>query len=230
LYEAVYCPSTDLFVAALEFPALCSGSGALASVSDLIAAIQSLPKGATGMHASSASELTEFLRSLRQTRSFSSQPVPDEVLNAILEVARWTGSGGNKQPWRLVVLREPANIARIAALKADTGWITAAPVVIAVVMSGKSADAARFDAGRLVERMMLAATANGLAAAVIGFGAADSEPAQGARSLLNVPDELWPTHAVVIGYPGPADADQGGKRGGRKPLGDIIVAEQFPAE
>jgi nitroreductase len=181
------------------------------------------------MDASSASDLTEFLRTLRQTRSFAARPVPDEVLNAILEVARWTGSGGNKQPWRLVLIRDPNTIASIAALKADTGWVAAAPVVIAIVTSGKSADSAKFDAGRLVERTMLAATANRLAAAVIGFGAADSEPSQGARSLLNVPDGLWPTHAVVIGFPGPVDPSQESKRGGRKPLAEIVVEEQFPA-
>lgn len=180
------------------------------------------------MNTSTAGELTEFLRSLRQTRSFSTQPIPEEVLNAILEVARWTGSGGNKQPWRLAVVRDPDKIARIAALKADTGWVATAPVVIGIVTAGKSADAAKFDAGRLVERTMLAATANGLAAAVVGFGAADSEAAEGVRSQLNVPDGLWPTHAVVIGYPAPVNAGQDGKRGGRKPLVEIVVEERFP--
>jgi len=181
------------------------------------------------MNASSANELTEFLRTLRQTRSFAAEPVGSTVLSAILEVARWTGSGGNKQPWRLVIIRDAATIARIAALKADTEWVATAPVVIGIVTAGKSSDAAKFDAGRLVERTMLAATANGLAAAVIGFGAADSEPALGARALLHVPDDLWITHAVVIGHPGPVDPNQGGKRAGRKPIEEIVVQERFPA-
>ena len=174
-----------------------------------------------------AAQLTEFLRTLRQTRSYASEPVSDDVVASILEVARWTGSGGNKQPWRLVVVRDQATRDQIAAAKSDTGWVADAPVVIGVVTSGKTAESARFDAGRLVERMMLAATANGLAAAVIGFGAPDSDPATTARRLLNVPDDLWITHAVVIGHPGPSDSEEGSKRGGRKPLSEIVVQERF---
>jgi len=96
------------------------------------------------------------------------------------------------------------------------------------VTEGKTAESARFDAGRLVERTMLAAEASGLAAAVIGFGAADSEPAMTARRLLNVPEGMWITHAVVIGHSGPKSQESGSKRGGRKPLDEIVVQDRFP--
>jgi nitroreductase len=180
------------------------------------------------MKQSRDSELLELLRGLRQTRSYSTEPVDAATLDAILEVARWTGSGGNKQPWRLVVVRDAEARREIAGLKADTGWVADAPVVIGIVTVGKTAESARFDAGRLVERTMLAATASGLAAAVIGFGAADSDPAMAARHLLNVPEGSWITHAVVIGHPGPRDQDAGSKRGGRKPIDEIVVQERFP--
>jgi nitroreductase len=181
------------------------------------------------MNTSQGSEFLDVLRGLRQTRSYSTEPVDGETLDAILEVARWTGSGGNKQPWRLVVVRDADTRQRIAGLKADTGWVANAPVVIGIVTLGKTAESARFDAGRLVERTMLAAAASGLAAAVIGFGAADSEPAMAARQVLNVPEGSWITHAVVIGHPGPRDQGQGSKRGGRKSLDEIVVRERFPA-
>jgi nitroreductase len=180
------------------------------------------------MDESHGSDLIQLLRGLRQTRSYSSEAVDDATLNAILEVARWTGSGGNKQPWRLVVVRDSETRRALAGAKADTGWVADAPVVIGIVTVGKTAESARFDAGRLVERTMLAAEASGLAAAVIGFGAADSEPALTARRLLNVPDGMWITHAVVIGHPGPKPAESGSKRGGRKPLDEIVVQDRFP--
>jgi nitroreductase len=180
------------------------------------------------MDPSHESDLLDLLRGLRQTRSYSPEPVDAGTLEAILEVARWTGSGGNKQPWRLVVVRDAGTRQEIAGLKADTGWVANAPVVIGIVTTGKTAESARFDAGRLVERTMLAAEASGLAAAVIGFGAADSEPAMAARQLLNVPEGSWITHGVVIGHPGPRDHDAGSKRGGRKPLDEIVVRERFP--
>ena len=175
-----------------------------------------------------AGSIIEFLRSLRQTRSYRAKPVDAEAVQSILEVARWTGSGGNKQPWRLVVVQDADARSELSRAKADTGWMADAPVVIGIVTEGKTAESARFDAGRLVERTMLAAEASGLAAAVIGFGGADSDPAMTARRLLNVPEGMWITHAVVIGHPGPKPEESGSKRGGRKPMSEIVVEEWFP--
>ena len=107
------------------------------------------------MNHSDRINVIEMLRGLRQTRSYSSEPVDDATLDAILEVARWTGSGGNKQPWRLVVVRNAETRRAIAGAKSDTGWVADAPVVIGIVTEGKTAESARFDAGRLVERTML---------------------------------------------------------------------------
>jgi len=180
------------------------------------------------MNTSDTKDTLGLLRGLRQTRSYSSEPVDDASLDAILDVARWTGSGGNKQPWRLVVVRDAETRRAIAGAKSDTGWVAEAPLVIGIVTAGKTPESARFDAGRLVERTMLAAQASGLAAAVIGFGAADSDPAMTARRLLNVPEGMWITHAVVIGHPGPKPAESGSKRGGRKPLDEIVVQDRFP--
>lgn len=177
---------------------------------------------------SESADLTELLRGLRQTRSFTTDPVDDGALDAIFEVARWTGSGGNKQPWRLVVVRDADTRAEIAATKADMGWLANAPVVIGIATEGKTAESFRFDAGRLVERIMLTALAQGLRAAVVGFGPADSEPAQRARAILNMPEGLWLTHAVAIGHPGPKENDPGSARSGRKPLTEIVIEERFP--
>jgi nitroreductase len=173
-------------------------------------------------------DLIGLLRGLRQNRSFTGEPVDEGALDAILEVARWTGSGGNKQPWRLVVVRDGATIRAIAELKADTGWLANAPVVMGIATEGQTAELARFDAGRLVERIMLAATALELRAGIVGFGPPDSEPAQAARSLLNVPENLWLTHAIAIGNPGPKDQDPGSKKSGRKLLTEIVIEERFP--
>lgn len=39
-----------------------------------------------------------FLKSLRTVRFFEREPVTQEVLGDILEVARWSGSARNRQP------------------------------------------------------------------------------------------------------------------------------------
>ena len=51
-----------------------------------------------------AAEIIRLLKRVHQTRNFTDQSVPKEVLDDVLEVARWTGSARNRQPWHLVVI------------------------------------------------------------------------------------------------------------------------------
>ncbi len=48
-----------------------------------------------------------MMRTTPATREFTSDPVPDEVLERIVDSARFAPSGGNRQPWRLVVVKDP---------------------------------------------------------------------------------------------------------------------------
>jgi nitroreductase len=61
-------------------------------------------------------ELREAMRSTPATREFTAEAVPDEVLYSILEVARFAPSGGNRQGWHVVVLKDPALRAHIRDL------------------------------------------------------------------------------------------------------------------
>ncbi|MGP8153853.1 MAG: nitroreductase family protein [Smithella sp.] len=49
-------------------------------------------------------ELAAAIRGRRSIRKFKSQDVPQNILTEILEVARWSPSWGNTQPWDLYVL------------------------------------------------------------------------------------------------------------------------------
>jgi nitroreductase len=53
-------------------------------------------------------ELLDVLRTTGAIREFRSEPVADEVIFRILDAARFAPSGGNRQSWRVVVLRDPA--------------------------------------------------------------------------------------------------------------------------
>ena len=53
-------------------------------------------------------EILRPLRRVRQVREFTTEPPPDAVLDAIADVGRWTGSAGNIQPWRFIVIRDEA--------------------------------------------------------------------------------------------------------------------------
>jgi nitroreductase len=66
-------------------------------------------------------ELYEAMRSTPATRTFTDEPVPDEVLYRMLEHARFAPSGGNRQSWRVLVLKDPALRLRIRELY-QPGW------------------------------------------------------------------------------------------------------------
>lgn len=52
--------------------------------------------------------LVEGVRTLRAVREFTDEPVSDEAIRAILDLAVCAPSGGNRQPWEFVVVRDPA--------------------------------------------------------------------------------------------------------------------------
>ena len=53
-------------------------------------------------------ELYEVMRTTFAARDFTDEPVPDAVLRRILDNARFAPSGGNRQAWKVIVVREKA--------------------------------------------------------------------------------------------------------------------------
>ena len=54
-----------------------------------------------------AEALYSAMSTLRAVRRLRPDPIPDEVLDRVLQAAVWAPSGGNLQPWRMLVVREP---------------------------------------------------------------------------------------------------------------------------
>lgn len=63
--------------------------------------------------------LHTFLRTRRSIRRFKADPVPDSVLKEILLTATFAPSAHHRQPWRFVVLTEPAAKHHLADAMAD---------------------------------------------------------------------------------------------------------------
>lgn len=65
-------------------------------------------------------ELYDVLRTTFSAREFTSDPLPDETLFKMLNLARFAPSGGNRQGWKVLVIRDRATREAIAALNAPT--------------------------------------------------------------------------------------------------------------
>jgi nitroreductase len=59
-------------------------------------------------------DLYDVMRTTFAAREFTPDPVDDATLYRILDNARFAPSGGNRQGWRVIVIRDPATRAAIA--------------------------------------------------------------------------------------------------------------------
>jgi nitroreductase len=65
-------------------------------------------------------DFDEVVRTTFAARQFTEEPLGDEVLAEILDTARFAPSGGNRQGWRVVVVKDGAKRERLAELMAPT--------------------------------------------------------------------------------------------------------------
>lgn len=171
-------------------------------------------------------EAARLLKRVRQIRDFRSDPVPEDLLTEILDVARWTGSAQNRQPWNLVVLRDATLRRRIAEIGApSTTHVGRAPLAVAVVMEGKGDVIDAFDEGRVAERILDAASVLGLASAI---GWVKREHRAEVHDLLRVRDPAFVRTIVSIGYSTDASARPKSAPGtARKPLAELVHQDRL---
>ena len=66
-------------------------------------------------------DLYEAMSTLRAVRRLKPDPIPADVVQRILQAATWAPTGGNAQPWRVVVVRERAAKQKLGTLY-DARW------------------------------------------------------------------------------------------------------------
>jgi nitroreductase len=77
--------------------------------------------------------ITQAILERRATVAFTDDAVPDDVLGAILQLGLQAPSGYNLQPWRFIVVRDPANRARLQSVANDQAKVSQAPIVVIAV-------------------------------------------------------------------------------------------------
>jgi len=167
----------------------------------------------------SPGQLTDFLRSLRAVREFQRKPVPDDVIQDILEVARWSGSASNRQFGEIIVVRDRETLKALAGLGGYVGHVRGAALAMLFVMPGEWPEGETFDEGRLAERIMLGAWAHEVGSSIGWFS---PEGRKEAKRLLAVPAKLVLRTAIGLGYP-----SKPLRRGARKPLNELVHEERY---
>jgi nitroreductase len=178
-------------------------------------------------------EEIRLLLDLRAVRDYAPDPVPQTALDDIYQVARWTGSAENRQPWDLVVVRDRATLDRLGALSGYADHLLTAPLGIVLVMDGSNEEYATHDEGRLCERIMLAAAAHGLGSCI---GWWDTNGREQARRLLGAPAGSIVRTVLPIGYPATGhrpfldELKTGRKGSARKSIADFVRLERYEGD
>ncbi|MCU1448751.1 MAG: dehydrogenase [Acidimicrobiales bacterium] len=138
-------------------------------------------------------DLLDTLRSTGAARQFRDEPVADDVVHRILDTARFAPSGGNRQGWRVVVVKDAATRRALRDLylpgwyeylaqgqaglvpwapvtddDAEEGAIARAPEVAAAAAAGAGGFAEHLDQAPVL--LVLLADLRALAAVDKGFG------------------------------------------------------------
>ena len=176
-----------------------------------------------------AHEVTAELRKVRQARQYRPDPIPDAVLNELLEIARWTGSARNTQPWHFIVITDKEQLRQISELRTPINWVADVPLAIAIVTNGANAASEVYDEGRVSERLFIGARVLGLGGGTAWFG--DEEQQRRAKEILGVSQERAARSVVVLGYPTTTrDHRPNPAASGRKPLSEIVSYGRMAAE
>jgi nitroreductase len=179
------------------------------------------------IHTENPQQFLKLLRGLRAVRQFRTDAIPQEVIDALLEVARWSGSASNRQHWELVVIRERKTLQALAQCEGFAKHLAGAALGIVLVMAGEPGlvEQETFDEGKLSERIMLAAEAYGIGSCIGWF---KGQGRTDAKTLLGIPQERLVRTVISLGYP-----DEEARRArpknanARKPLSEIVHFERY---
>lgn len=133
-----------------------------------------------------------FLRGLRAVREFTPEPVDEAALKEILEVGRWTSTGGNRQGTEVVVVRDRGVLQKFAEWGAKPGGASAVSLLLVT-----NSDQGVLDEGRMAERLALAARAAGLGSVIATL---KNEGPGEAKKLLGIPEDKRAVVIVAIGH------------------------------
>jgi len=145
----------------------------------------------------------EAILSRRSIRKYKKQPISEELLKKLLEVAMCAPSAGNEQPWHFIIIDDPLILSKIPTFHNHAQMLKDASVAI-LVCSDMNLDYHNGmwiqDCAAATENMLIAIHAEGLGAVWLGIYPRE-ERIKGIKSLLNIPYHVTPFSLISIGHP-----------------------------
>ena len=162
-------------------------------------------------------DVSTAIRSLRAVRRYEDRPIPEDVLEAILDAGRRAQSSKNDQPWHFVLVTDRAILRDLSTTGAYAGHVADAAAFVALVSLEPGTG---FDLGQSAAFMELEALAHGVGSCVIAIW----EPER-AAPMLGLPEGARFSLGLALGYP--AEPPRPPRAGGRRPLADIVHRDRW---
>lgn len=141
-------------------------------------------------------------------RAYTSEPVPEEMVETLLRAAMAAPSAMNRQPWEFVVVDDRAVLDSLAGKLRYAKMLVQAPLAIVVCaqtmithQDGSQSENTLWehDASAATQNILLAAKALGLGA--VWTAAVDVERSTAVKEALNIPGTVMPLCVIPIGFP-----------------------------
>lgn len=172
-------------------------------------------------------DVLEAIKVRRSVRAFKNQDVSTEIVEKLIDAARWAPSAGNIQPWEFIIVRNLDVKRKLVKAALNQTFIEEAPVVIVVCADENSSSQGYGVRGKILYCLQdtAAATQNiHLVACSLGLGTcwAGAFNEDEAREILEVPQGVRPVAIIPVGYPAekPSAPD-------RRSLNQMIHYEKF---
>jgi nitroreductase len=142
-----------------------------------------------------------LLKARRSIRRYRPDPVPEEMLEQILEAGRCAPSASNRQPWNFVVVRDQAVLQQVAehAVYYVIRWAHVREAPLLIVLCGNVKGQSQFlgeDIGLAGGQMMLQAKALGLGTCWLG-----GLDRKAIADTLKLPENLKVVGLLTVGFP-----------------------------
>jgi nitroreductase len=168
-------------------------------------------------------EVHEAIEKRKSIRSYLDKPIPEDKLLKVLEAARLAPSGGNRQEWKFVVVKDVEKRKKLSKAAVGQAHVAGAPVVIAGVATAPKnmmmcgVPGYPVDLAIAIDHMTLAAVDAGLGSCWIGAFSQDE-----ARKVMGIPDNYLIVCLLTLGFP----ADEGRPKT-RKSLDEIVCYDTY---
>ncbi len=170
---------------------------------------------------------SEYLRTLRQARRFLDKPVPQEIIDDLLDVARETRHDEKAGSWQFLVFDDIVTRNALSHAGSLTEFLANVAVVIVLVIEGDAAPSKASVEARIADRIMWAAGGHGLGSGTGWFGTDEAQEV--VRDMLGVRAGCQAVWAVGVGYVDESGSDTSSLESVRQTL-DRLASRDHPAE